>query len=71
MNDILKILNESLEKKLTNESDSITEDYTIDDLVNMGMDKITATTLWESEHGINVKSVTLDELFKEMDKCWK
>lgn len=71
MTNIMKIINESLEKKLTDRNEFITEDYTIDDLVNMGMDKITATTLWESEHGINVKSVTLDELFREMDKCWK
>ena len=57
----------------------LTEKMQREEFKNMSIDNIEsryhsrpiAEALYEAEHSIDVDHVSLDQLFKEMDACWK
>lgn len=72
--DILKSLNDGLEKQLDRiEREQLKEALqkkTVKDIMADGFSREMAETIYECEHGIDLEEVTWEQLMEDIDKCF-
>ena len=72
--DILKSLNDGLEKQLDRiEREQLKEALqkkTVKDIMADGVSREMAETIYECEHGIDLEEVTWEQLMEDIDKCF-